>query len=379
MSWWFTFTVNQVTPPEDICDDGIDNNNNGLTDCEDPDCDGFVGAPTLCGVGACEASGNLVCQNGGPVDTCTAGEEGLEGPFGDPNCSDGIDNDCNGLTDEADPACAAPPEICDNQIDDNLNGLTDCEDPQCGGDTFGACDTGNPGVCAAGTLTCDGTAVGPVCVQDQPAGTEGPVGDATCSDDLDNDCNALTDDLDPNCQLGPEICDNDVDDNDNGFVDCADVDFCEGYVGQPGSCSTGLPGICSAGTTSCSGGQKLCDQDVAAGTEGPFTSPTCSDGLDNDCDELTDENDPDCTVPLEVCDNGQDDNDNSLVDCEDPQCIGDTFGACDTGNLGICADGTLTCDGSQPAPVCTQDRRLSLKVRSAARAAVTVWTTTATV
>ena len=340
----FSFTVNAVTPPETICDDGIDNNSNGLTDCADPDCDGFVGAPTSCGVGACAASGNLVCQTPdqvdtctpgtpgaeGPfndascndgidndcdgltdaadpdcaapqeicdngiddnlngltdcadpqcdnfvygtttcgvgacvatgqevcqtpdiVDTCTPGTPGAEGPFNDASCNDGIDNDCDGLTDAADPDCAAPQEICDNQIDDNLNGLTDCEDPQCAGQTFGACDTGNPGVCAAGTLTCDGSAVGPVCVQDQPAGTEGPFGDATCSDGLDNDCNSLTDAADPNCQLGAEICDNGVDDNGNGLVDCADVAFCEGYVGQPGSCSTGLPGICAAGTTAC--------------------------------------------------------------------------------------------------------------------------------
>ncbi len=34
-----------------------------------------------------------------------------EGPFGDPTCSDGIDNDADGLTDGADPDCAPPPTI----------------------------------------------------------------------------------------------------------------------------------------------------------------------------------------------------------------------------------------------------------------------------
>jgi hypothetical protein len=54
--------------PREICDNGIDDNGNGLIDCADPECAG-------------------------------------------------------------DPACAR--EICDNGIDDNGNGLIDCADPQC--------------------------------------------------------------------------------------------------------------------------------------------------------------------------------------------------------------------------------------------------------
>jgi hypothetical protein len=35
------------TPPnETICNDGIDNNNNGLIDCKDPDCFSFPGCPS---------------------------------------------------------------------------------------------------------------------------------------------------------------------------------------------------------------------------------------------------------------------------------------------------------------------------------------------
>jgi len=90
-------------------------------------------------------------------------------------------------------------EICDNQIDDNGNGLTDCQDPECDQVTFGACDTGEPGICAAGTLTCDGTAIGPVCVQNQQPGVEGPYTSMTCQDGLDNDCDGFTDADDPDC------------------------------------------------------------------------------------------------------------------------------------------------------------------------------------
>jgi hypothetical protein len=38
-------------------------------------------------------------------------------------------------------------------------------------------------------------------------------------------------------------------------------------------------------------------QDQTIGTEGPSGSPTCQDGLDNDCDSLTDAADADCTAP----------------------------------------------------------------------------------
>jgi hypothetical protein len=48
------------------------------------------------------------------------------------DCSDGWDNDCNGLVDAADPSCAGKVvEQCANLVDDNHNGLVDCADPEC--------------------------------------------------------------------------------------------------------------------------------------------------------------------------------------------------------------------------------------------------------
>ena len=88
-------------------------------------------------------------------------------------------------------------EICDNGVDDTGNGLVDCADPECDGFVDGACDTGEPGICAAGTFVCQD--LGQVCVQDQQPGTEGPFGSPTCNDGLDNDCDGLTDAADPDC------------------------------------------------------------------------------------------------------------------------------------------------------------------------------------
>ncbi|MBI5409003.1 MAG: putative metal-binding motif-containing protein [Nitrospirae bacterium] len=81
-----TCTAGQPTGNDDNCN-GIDENCNGTAD------ENYVPTPTSCGVGECSANGQLQCQNGIVVDTCTAGAPKTE-------VCDGKDNDCNGQTDE---------------------------------------------------------------------------------------------------------------------------------------------------------------------------------------------------------------------------------------------------------------------------------------
>ena len=100
-------------PPAEICDDGIDNDLDGDTDCADADC-----------------SADPACAPPPPPPAEI--------------CDDGIDNDLDGDTDcadadcSADPACAPPPpppaEVCDDGIDNDLDGDTDCADADCSAD-----------------------------------------------------------------------------------------------------------------------------------------------------------------------------------------------------------------------------------------------------
>ncbi|MDD9947251.1 MAG: hypothetical protein OXU20_39795, partial [Myxococcales bacterium] len=137
---------------------------------DDDDCDGaidedFTSSPTTCGVGACDGNtGTLTCVAGATVDSCDA----LSGAASDDTSCDGSDDDCDGTTDE-----------------DFTTSPTTCG--------VGACD-GN-----TGTVTCQLGVNVDTC--DPLAGStpEGPEGDVTCSNGVDEDCDGLVDDEDPNC------------------------------------------------------------------------------------------------------------------------------------------------------------------------------------
>jgi len=136
--------------------------------------------------------------------SCSTGASGV--------CSAGTTN-CAGGGIVCNQNVQASPEVCDG-LDNNCNGSTDEGNPGGGG----ACTRGQPGVCSAGTRVCQSGAL--ACVQNAQATAE------VC-DGLDNNCNGAVDEGFPdtdgdglaNC-VDPDI------DNDGAMnaSDCAPAD-----------------------------------------------------------------------------------------------------------------------------------------------------------
>jgi len=86
----------------------------------------------------------------------------VEGPPGDPTCSDSIDNDGDGMVDASDPDCIAPPLVegptgdptCSDGIDNDGDGKTDCLDEDC---ALGP-PCAPPALCSAPVTGCRATA-----------------------------------------------------------------------------------------------------------------------------------------------------------------------------------------------------------------------------
>lgn len=142
-----------------------------------------------------------------------------EGPAGDPTCTDGVDNDCDGDMDTQDEECLTceVPEDCDDgnpcTDQDCVNFrciFTDNTDPCDDGDVCTMDDACVGGICMGEPLDADGdNHVSDACgggdcddgdASINPGMTEGPYGDPVCSDGADNDCDGQTDAADPGCQ-----------------------------------------------------------------------------------------------------------------------------------------------------------------------------------
>ena len=316
----------------EICNNNIDDDCDGLIDGADPDVSGGVTTwfADLDGDGFGDANSSLTDCN-------------------QPSGFVGNDLDCDDTNPNINPAIA---EICDNNIDDDCDGLIDTADPDV---TSGAMTWfqdvdndgfGNPNSSLTGC--------------NQPAGF--------VANNLD--CN------DNNAEINPsksEICDNGIDDDCDGLIDTADPDLANSvltwYFDMDGDMFGGDVALLActqpAGFVLNSG-----DCDDSNNSIFPGAQEICDNGIDDDCDGLIDDTDPDvvmtiwyrdqdqdgfgnlamaltaCTQPdgfvsngidcndqdasinpnaLELCDNGIDDDCDGLIDSADPDETGTVF------------------------------------------------------
>ena len=169
----------------EICFNGEDDNGDGLADCADPLC-----------------ADDPDCHDGVVEDSCV-GVCGGQAPAGC-WCDDVCANEGDCCSDYAD-ACEQPlGEWCFNGEDDNADDLIDCDDPQCADDPSCTDDAAPP--------SCDG-----FCGEQAPTG-------CWCDDACAEYGDCCPDQAELCSSEFSEFCGNGEDDNGDGLVDCEDPD-----------------------------------------------------------------------------------------------------------------------------------------------------------
>ncbi len=430
------------------CDDGKDQDSDGLTDCDDPDCEDTAACvPGAGGSGPDTGTGGATYGGAGSIET---------------SCTNRVDDDDDGDTDCDDSDCGFHPDCsapatggaqntggtsgiggaivgtggslnaeynCSNGNDDDLDGLTDCDDSDCsilsvcGGPLAGVCRLGAQGI----SLPTDSVS-GALATSDP---TNGPRGSAYYFDSyvvaagvgqsvtfelvdgsfdtylflLDADCAVLasnddggsgllslisytfneagtyvivvtsfgsmstgtyTLDVTPSAPTMETSCTDGVDNDADGVVDCQDSD-CSNNSACPEVCDDGLDndydGYADCRDSECADHPscaEICDDDLDNDYDG-YTDcqdsdcaddlncvEICVDGLDNDYDGYTDCQDSDCVEDpscVEICDDGIDNDDDGYVDCSDTDCAIDpdcVSGPCTVGECLCLAEGSIT-------------------------------------
>jgi hypothetical protein len=299
----------QVPAPEKC--NALDDNCDGQTD------ETFTALGSPCGVGVC-AGGKVICnpdkKDPKPTTCSTLLFKKKEA------CNDGLDNDCNGLTDEGCPPKDTDkdgfpdPQDCASYLSEVFPGqkegcckalpAKDAAEPVPVNDKTKACDANCDGkVKACGTKDADGdgypagSGPGEDCNDNAPK--INPAAAEMCGDGIDQDCNGKDLPCDPDLDKdkdgylfgsgdcnddsakiypgAPEVC-NDIDDDCDGIKD-------NGNPGGGAKCGPDL-GACKPGTMVCvhpPGGATVTCVDAIGG------EPETCNGKDDDCNGKTDE------------------------------------------------------------------------------------------
>ena len=224
-----------------LCADGIDNDENGISDCSEDSCKSFDNCK---GSGKSEICDNWKDDDGDGVadcgDTDCANAPNCKGSIKVEICDNNADDDEDGDIDCNDADCASAAnckgsiaEICDNWRDDDGDELADCGDSDCANAEnckgvvikVEICDN-DADDDEDGDTDCDDTD----CANDAHCNSNIKVeicdNDADDDEDGDTDCDDTDCDNDAHCNsnIKVEICDNDADDDEDGDTDCDDTD-----------------------------------------------------------------------------------------------------------------------------------------------------------
>ena len=206
-------------------------------------------------------------------------------------------------------------------------------------------DTSTPDLSdtTASDTTASDTTASDTTAPDTTASDTGDMGDDVDAQDTADD---LSDgDVTP---MNETICDDGLDDDMDGDIDCVDVDCgldpacaVSGVEIDDSACSDMLDNDMN-GFTDCD--DFSCDFNPNVTICGPVSAESsdaaCSNGLDEDMNGFTDCDDfwcyrnPTVTVCEEVCDDGADNDGDGFIDCEDFSCAADL----------LCEATELTCD-----------------------------------
>jgi len=383
----------ELTPDDDLDGDGFDN----VDDCDDDDADVNPDATESCNDVDDDCNGLVDDAVGGTwyadddedgygdPETGTQSCEGATGYVADAtDCDDtdaainpaatevcnGLDDDCDLLTDDDDPdvadqqtwyrdgdedgygdeslvaeACEAPEsyvgqgedcddadpdvnpdatEICD-ELDNDCDGLVDDEDDSVEGQTTWYVDNDGDGH-GAGSFTVEACTA--------------PDGMADVDDDCD-DSEALTyPGANETCDSEDNDCDGDIDEaSDDAGIWYRDADG-DGYGDPDDSIEE-----CDGGTAYVSDATDCDDSD---GEVNPGATEVCN-GLDDDCDTLVDDDDPDVddqeTFYTDSDGDGFGDVDAPVVACEQPSTAVTDDTDCDDTDAGVNPDAQETCSG----------------------------------
>jgi len=248
--------MGSLNPAVEICDNGVDDDCDGDVDCADYDCNGLPGNPND--------------EN----DFCEFGYENT--------CDDEFDNDADILFDCNDLDCADD-EVCGGSPPGCIEGETL------------VCSTGLLGICEIGIETCENGIYG-ACIENISVGSQTEI----CNDELDNDCDSLTDcdDVEScfediacvycecsssylnNCDLG-EICqESSIAGECTGYNFEGETPFYLNGLCISGDCNCNSDAGCDTGficnlTTGCSGDfLGLCVEDLTPPASVLSTSPS---------------------------------------------------------------------------------------------------------